>query len=121
MLIRGNFFYLAFLCLFFSCQSVQPANEKTAGFVLVEDIETYCISQVSPDDLQKVALPEIIGLPVGIVCTEIQRIDFRQNEYFVEPPPTLASNHSPKYLITSRLILPGLRSTEIIYPFHAFW
>jgi hypothetical protein len=121
MLILRNFFYLAFLGLFFSCQSVEPATEKIAGFVLVEDDENYGGSELSTDDLQNVSLPEIIGLPVEIVTSGIQRVDFRLNEYFIEQPVTFAINHHPEYLFLSRIILPGLRSTEIVYPFHAFW
>ncbi len=121
MRIRRNFFYLAFLYLFFSCQSVQPAVGNTAGFVLVEDFDDYCDSHLYSDDLQKVSLPEIIGLPVEIVPASIQQNDFREKECNTESPSALAVNHLSKYLLYSQLILPGLTTTEIVYPFHAFW
>jgi hypothetical protein len=121
MLFHRKILYLISLLLFFSCQAIQPAHKDTASCVLSEDYENFFYSGHFTDFLSQVSLPEILGVPVEIIPIEVLRNDIRKNDYNTEQVPLLLINFPPKYLEICRIILPAMRSTEIGYPFHAFW
>jgi len=121
MLFQRKIVYLISFFLFFSCQAIQPAHEDKACCVLSEVYENFFCSDHISDSIRQVSLPEILGVPVEISPVELLRNDIRKSDYSAEQFSVLAISIFPTYLEICRIILPALRSTEIVYPFHAFW
>jgi hypothetical protein len=111
---------LLFAGIFFFCLGLTSQSSQNGGDVAAVD-HNHAASVISVDTLCSIALPEIIALPAESVPSDLRLHERQQQDPPIDESPTAVQEEELLYLAASTIIQSGLPSTEIGYPFHAFW
>jgi hypothetical protein len=109
---------LFFAGIFFFCLGLTSQSNQNRRDVVTVD---HAASIVSNDTLCSIALPEIIALPAESVPADLRLHERQLQDPPIDESPIAVQEEELLYLSASTIIESGLPSTEIGYPFHAFW
>lgn len=112
---------LLFSCLLFFCLGLTAQSTQNEGAVDVVAHTNAAAELLPTNTFSSIALPEIIALPVESVPTDIRLSERKLQDPPLEVSTIAVQEEELLYLSVCSTIESGLPTTEIGYPFHAFW